>query len=99
MDRSTWSSSRSTARSSTSHTATRPAHCPSRAIAAWILGARQAIPIHADGYEIDGLYQPVTNAAKRFAAAAAERDVPVRILDLGETIEISAAETHHSTGD
>ncbi|HUZ28969.1 MAG TPA: MBL fold metallo-hydrolase [Solirubrobacteraceae bacterium] len=68
------------------------------ATAAWILGARQAIPIHADGYEIDGVYHPVTDAAKRFAAAAAECDVPVRILDPGETIEISAAEPNHSTG-
>jgi L-ascorbate metabolism protein UlaG (beta-lactamase superfamily) len=64
------------------------------ALAAWILGARQAIPIHAEGYEIDGVYQPVLDAAKRFAAAAAERDVPVTILDPGETIEIIAAETH-----
>jgi L-ascorbate metabolism protein UlaG (beta-lactamase superfamily) len=69
------------------------------AIAAGILGARQAIPIHAEGYEIDGIYQPVPDAAKRFAAAAAERDVPVRILDVGETIEIAAAEAHHPTGD
>ena len=64
------------------------------AIAAWILGARQAIPIHAEGYEIDGVYQPVPDAAKRFAAAAAGRDVPVRILDPGVAIEISPAKTH-----
>jgi L-ascorbate metabolism protein UlaG (beta-lactamase superfamily) len=60
------------------------------AIAASILGARQAIPIHAEGYEIDGVYEPVTDAAERFAAAAAERGVPVRILGLGEMIEIPA---------
>src|SRR5437660_1213145 len=66
------------------------------AIAACILGARQAVPIHAEGYEIDGIYQPVPDAAERFAAAAAERDVPVRILDPGETIEITAADTHHA---
>lgn len=64
------------------------------AIATWILGVRQAIPIHADGYEIDGIYQPVPDAAQRFAAAAAERGVPVRLLDLGETIEITPAQTH-----
>ncbi len=58
------------------------------AIAAATLGARVAIPIHAEGYEIDGVYQPVPDAAARFAAAAAEHDVPVRILDPGETIEI-----------
>jgi L-ascorbate metabolism protein UlaG (beta-lactamase superfamily) len=60
------------------------------AIAAEILGARLAIPIHAEGYEIDGIYQPVADATQRFAAAAAERGVPVRILDAGETIEILA---------
>jgi L-ascorbate metabolism protein UlaG (beta-lactamase superfamily) len=61
------------------------------AIAAAILGARQAIPIHADGYETDGTYEPVADAAERFAAAAAERGVPVRILHAGETIEVPAA--------
>ena len=69
------------------------------AIAACILGARQAIPIHAEGYEIDGIYQPVPDAAERFAAAAAKRDVPVRILDPGETIQITAADTHHAAGN
>jgi len=58
------------------------------AIAVEVLGARLAIPIHAEGYEIDGIYRPVPDAAERFAAAAAERGVPVRILDLGETIEV-----------
>ena len=58
------------------------------AIAAEILGARLAIPIHAEGYEIDGVYRPVPDAAERFAAAAAERGVPVRILGAGETIEV-----------
>ena len=60
------------------------------AIAAEILGARLAIPIHADGYETDGIYQPVPDAAERFAAAAAERGVPVRILDAAEAIEVDA---------
>jgi L-ascorbate metabolism protein UlaG (beta-lactamase superfamily) len=62
------------------------------AIAAWILGARQAIPIHAEGYEIDGIYQPAPDAAKGFAAAAAKRDVPVTILQPGEAIELTATE-------
>ena len=59
------------------------------AIAARILGARQAIPIHAEGYEIDGVYQPAPDAAERFAVAAATNDVPVTILQPGETIEIT----------
>jgi len=60
------------------------------AIAAEVLGARLAIPIHADGYELDGVYQPVSGAAERFAAAAAERGVSARILELGETVELAA---------
>ncbi len=60
------------------------------AIAASILGARQAIPIHAEGYEIEGVYEPVADAAEAFAAAAAERGVPVTILATGEAIEIEA---------
>lgn len=68
------------------------------AIAAAILGARLAIPIHAEGYEIDGIYQPVPDAAQRFAAAAAERDVPVRVLDAGESIEILVAEADRPAG-
>jgi L-ascorbate metabolism protein UlaG (beta-lactamase superfamily) len=60
------------------------------ALAVSILGARLAIPIHSEGYEIDGIYGPVRGAAERFAAAAAERGVPVRVLDPGETTEVSA---------
>jgi L-ascorbate metabolism protein UlaG (beta-lactamase superfamily) len=60
------------------------------AIAARILGAGLAIPIHAEGYEIDGVYQPVPDAAERFAAAAAEHDVQTRILEPGETIDVPA---------
>ena len=61
------------------------------AIAADILGARLAIPIHAEGYEIDGIYEPVEDAAERFADAAAERDVPVKILEVGEWIDVVPA--------
>jgi L-ascorbate metabolism protein UlaG (beta-lactamase superfamily) len=58
------------------------------AIAAEILGARLAIPIHAEGYAIAGVYEPVPDAAERFAAAAADRGVPARILRVGETIAV-----------
>jgi L-ascorbate metabolism protein UlaG (beta-lactamase superfamily) len=60
------------------------------AIAAELLGARLAIPIHAEGYEIDGIYRPVPGAAEHFAEDAGERGVPTRILALGEAIEVSA---------
>jgi len=59
------------------------------AIATDILGARLAIPIHADGYEVEGVYRPVPDAADRFATAAAERGVPLGALALGESIEIA----------
>jgi L-ascorbate metabolism protein UlaG (beta-lactamase superfamily) len=59
------------------------------AVAAVLLGARLAVPIHAEGYEIDGVYEPAADAAARFVAAAAERGVPARILSVGETIEVS----------
>ena len=68
------------------------------ALAASILGARQAIPIHAEGYEIDGVYRPVPAAIERFVAAAVERDVPTMILQPGETIEITTAETQDPWG-
>ena len=34
------------------------------AIAAELLGARLAIPIHAEGYEIDGIYEPVAGRGR-----------------------------------
>lgn len=58
------------------------------AVATEILGARLAIPIHEQGYELDDLYEPVADAAERFAAAAGARGVTVRRLDAGETIEL-----------
>ena len=66
------------------------------AIAAELLGARLAIPIHFEGYEIEGVYEPVPDAAERFAAAATERGVPVRILDVGETMAVDFAPSHSS---
>jgi L-ascorbate metabolism protein UlaG (beta-lactamase superfamily) len=58
------------------------------AIAAELLGARLAIPVHAEGYAVEGVYEPVPDAAEGFAAAASERGVPVRLLEPGETIEV-----------
>ena len=60
------------------------------ATAAQLLGTRLAIPMHDEGYEAEGLYGPVADAAERFAAAAAERDVPVRVLGAGEALELEA---------
>jgi L-ascorbate metabolism protein UlaG (beta-lactamase superfamily) len=61
------------------------------AIACELLGARLAIPIHAEGYELEGVYEPVPDASERFAGAGAQRGLAVRMMELGETLEISAA--------
>jgi L-ascorbate metabolism protein UlaG (beta-lactamase superfamily) len=58
------------------------------AIAAQILGATTTIPIHAEGYEIGGIYQPVDDAAQKFQREAAHRNLSARILVPGETITI-----------
>jgi L-ascorbate metabolism protein UlaG (beta-lactamase superfamily) len=58
------------------------------AVATEILGAKLAIPIHEQGYECDGLYEPVAGAADRFEAAAQARGVPVRQIAVGEAIGI-----------
>jgi L-ascorbate metabolism protein UlaG (beta-lactamase superfamily) len=57
------------------------------AVAARILGANLAIPIHAHGYELEGVYEPVAAAQAKFEVAA---DVPVRSLELGETLDLTA---------
>lgn len=62
------------------------------ALAAQILGARLAIPIHGDGYEVEGVYRGVPDSPARFAEAAARRGVPVRVLEPGEAIEVEAAQ-------
>ena len=61
------------------------------ALAAEILGARLAIPIHAEGYEVEGVYEPVAGAAEQFAAAAAARGVAVRVPVLGDSMTLQQA--------
>lgn len=61
------------------------------AVAAEILQARLAIPIHHGAYDLDGVYAPVRDATDRFADAAARRGVATRILRPGEGIELRPA--------
>lgn len=61
------------------------------AVAAEILGAKVTVPIHAEGYELDGIYHPVQGAAERFAEQAVARGVDTRLLALGETITVVPA--------
>lgn len=58
------------------------------AAAVKILGASLAIPIHAEGYEVAGVYEPVLDAVSRFEEAARQSGVATRALALGEQLEL-----------
>ncbi len=60
------------------------------ALAAQLLGARLAIPIHDEGYELEGIFRPVSDAAARFLQEAAARGVPARRLTVGEALTLDA---------
>ncbi|WP_205696856.1 MBL fold metallo-hydrolase [Conexibacter sp. SYSU D00693] len=63
------------------------------AIAARALGARLTVPIHAEGYEIDGVYAPAAqDPTQRFLDAADEQGVAARALELGETLTVHPAQ-------
>jgi L-ascorbate metabolism protein UlaG (beta-lactamase superfamily) len=51
-------------------------------IAVQILAPRVAIPIHAEGYQVEGVYEPVDDAVAEFTDAATDRGVGVEILEL-----------------
>lgn len=61
------------------------------AIAAGILGTGLAIPIHGEGYYVDGIYAGESDPAARFVAAAEERGVTARIVGVGEAIDLAPA--------
>ncbi len=54
------------------------------AVAAAVLGARVAVPIHYDAIHQPGVYEQASHPVQSFAAAAAERSVETRILEPGE---------------
>jgi L-ascorbate metabolism protein UlaG (beta-lactamase superfamily) len=60
------------------------------AIAAELLGAGTVVPMHYDGFEIEPWYRPVSDAAARFADAAAGRPYEARVLEPGESFEVAA---------
>jgi len=60
------------------------------AVAGELLGAGTVVPIHYDGFEVEPWYRPVTDAAGRFAAAAAGRSYEARVLEPGESLEPAA---------
>lgn len=57
------------------------------ALAGELLGARALVPIHYDGYDVPGVYEPVADARERFARASAGRPFETRILAVGEALE------------
>jgi L-ascorbate metabolism protein UlaG (beta-lactamase superfamily) len=59
------------------------------AMACEILGARLAVPIHHDGYVVDGIYEPIADAGERFLAAAEGRPFAARLLRAGESLELA----------
>jgi L-ascorbate metabolism protein UlaG (beta-lactamase superfamily) len=60
------------------------------ALAGELLGAGIVVPMHYDGFEIEPWYRPVSEAAGRFAAAAAGRSYEARVLEPGESFEVAA---------
>jgi L-ascorbate metabolism protein UlaG (beta-lactamase superfamily) len=62
------------------------------ALAAEIVGARVAVPIHAEGYHVAGVYEPVGDPVGKFHAAANARGVPVHVLEPGdELVDLTSA--------
>jgi L-ascorbate metabolism protein UlaG (beta-lactamase superfamily) len=62
------------------------------ALAGDLLGARAVVPMHYDGYGIDPWYRPITDAPSRFRAAAAGRSYAARVLNPGESVELTGQE-------
>jgi L-ascorbate metabolism protein UlaG (beta-lactamase superfamily) len=60
------------------------------ALAGELLGARALVPIHYDGYAVDPWYRPVPDALDRFTRAAADRPYAIHVLDVGESLDLSA---------
>jgi len=61
------------------------------AVAARLLGAALAVPIHYDAIDAPPRYEQVERPAERFLAAAREAGVEARVLAAGETLELAPA--------
>jgi len=57
--------------------------------AASLLKARLAVPIHYDGIHKPPMYDAIPDAAAKFEAVS--NDVPVRVMEIGEELEVNAA--------
>jgi L-ascorbate metabolism protein UlaG (beta-lactamase superfamily) len=58
------------------------------AVAARLLGARTAVPIHYDGFHVDGFYDTQPDELSRFLDAAAAEKYGVVALKQGEDLTI-----------
>lgn len=58
------------------------------ATAAEILGARLTVPIHGEGYRVEGVYRGEPDPSARLVAAAEARGLDARVLELGESIDV-----------
>jgi L-ascorbate metabolism protein UlaG (beta-lactamase superfamily) len=63
------------------------------AIAGDLLGAREVVPIHYDGYGVEPWYSPIDDALARFEAAAAARSYATRLLEPGDFTYAGAGAT------
>lgn len=63
------------------------------AVAAQLLGARLALPIHYDVIDAPPRYEQVAEPAERFLAAAREAGVSARVLATGEVLDLTPAAT------
>jgi L-ascorbate metabolism protein UlaG (beta-lactamase superfamily) len=61
------------------------------ALAGDLLGARTVVPIHYGGFAAEPWYRPVEDARPRFEAAASGRSYAARVLEPGESLELTAA--------
>lgn len=62
---------------------------PEQAVAAArVLGAGLAVPIHADGYELRGAYEPSPAAAEAFIVAAVRLGCPAVLPELGRPLSL-----------
>jgi L-ascorbate metabolism protein UlaG (beta-lactamase superfamily) len=58
-------------------------------VAGRLLGARLAVPMHYGGFDVPGRYMPADGALSRFLAAAAAAELPARVLEPGEPLELA----------
>jgi L-ascorbate metabolism protein UlaG (beta-lactamase superfamily) len=60
------------------------------ALAGELLDAGAIVPMHYDGFEIEPWYRPVSDSAVRFEVAASGRSCEARMLEPGESLELTA---------